>query len=74
MSASYEWKFKIGQRVQVIEGTDDYRDDWAIGSIGTVCEYDSDGYYNVKLDREYNLGRSDLLDTFGEYQLEAFED
>jgi hypothetical protein len=57
-------RFLIGQRVQVIEGTEDGFDDWAIGKFGFIREFTNDGYFEVQLD---NHGEETYL--FGEYQL-----
>ena len=60
-----ERKFAIGQRVEVIVGTEDGGDDWLIGSMGTVREFDGDYYYEVELD---DHGKETY--QFGEYQLD----
>ena len=60
-----ERKFVIGQRVKVIVGTEDGGDDWSLGSIGTVRNFDDEYYYEVELD-----GHGKETYQFGEYQLD----
>lgn len=62
-------KFKFGDRVKVVEGTEDGGDDHLIGLAGFIVRTDDDYYYEVQLD-----GHGQDTFQFGCYQLEKFSD
>lgn len=57
--------FTTGNRVKIIQGCEDGEDDHLVGKVGTIKDFDEDGYYEVALDGE----NSDTF-QFADYQME----